>query len=221
MAAHLEKEHRHRQHQPDPEPVGHVDQLSVRAGLCCDRHRFQRHPADRARARPGLADLRVHRTGVLRDLLGAGVAGAHRAGSASAGRGGTGGGTLRVNARVPKRVSAERIQTPLRTKVVRDAVLLDSQRPVPVHAHPADRIDRGGLLDGSRCVRVGLHGSRVLLPPRGIQGEGDARRRGVRAARSERRIRGDHGLEGGRHDDGNSIAHDIAERVVPLHRDVV
>ncbi len=54
--------------QPDPEPALHVDQLDVRAALRRHRRGLKRHAADRAGARPDLADLRVHRAGVDRAL---------------------------------------------------------------------------------------------------------------------------------------------------------
>ena len=66
MAAHLEHDDRHRQRQADPEPARHVDEFGVRPGLGGRHHRLERHAADRARARPDLPDLRVHRAGVDR-----------------------------------------------------------------------------------------------------------------------------------------------------------
>ena len=64
VAAHFQDEDRQRQNQPDPEPPGHVREFAVLADLRRRFDRLQRHSADRAIARPHLADLRVHRAGV-------------------------------------------------------------------------------------------------------------------------------------------------------------
>ncbi len=56
--------HRNGQHQADPEPPRHIDELRARPRVGCRHHRLQRHAADRARARPRLPHLRVHRAGV-------------------------------------------------------------------------------------------------------------------------------------------------------------
>ena len=66
MAAHLEDDDRDGEREADPEPPRHVDELGVRPGLGGRRRRLERHAADRAGARPGLTDLRVHRAGVDR-----------------------------------------------------------------------------------------------------------------------------------------------------------
>ncbi len=73
MRAHLQHEHRHGEHEPDPEPARHVEQFGIGAGVGGGQHGLERHAADRAGARPDLADLRMHRAGVdgaLRHRLG-------------------------------------------------------------------------------------------------------------------------------------------------------
>ena len=66
VPAHLQRDDRNGEDDADPEAPGHVDELGIGAGLRGDGHRFERHPADRARARPDLPDLRMHRAGVDR-----------------------------------------------------------------------------------------------------------------------------------------------------------
>ena len=67
MAAHLQRDDRQRQCRRDPEPPRHVGAFAARVVLG-NRARFglQRHAADRAMARPDLADFRMHRAGVDR-----------------------------------------------------------------------------------------------------------------------------------------------------------
>ena len=65
--SHGHQQQRNRTHGADPEADGEVDQLRVRTFIAGrDAHRLQRHAADRARTRPSLHDLRMHRTGILR-----------------------------------------------------------------------------------------------------------------------------------------------------------
>ena len=66
VRAHLEHDHRRGEHEPDPEPPRHVGELGVRAGLGGRHLGLERHAADRAGARPDLADLGMHRAGVDR-----------------------------------------------------------------------------------------------------------------------------------------------------------
>ena len=64
VTSHFEHEDRQGENKPDPEPPGHVGEFAVLADFCSRLDRLQRHSADWAIARPNLADLRVHRTGV-------------------------------------------------------------------------------------------------------------------------------------------------------------
>ncbi len=64
MSAHLQDEHRDGEGQTDPEPAAHMRQLGIGSAVGGHRGRLQRHPADRADARPDLPDLRMHGTGV-------------------------------------------------------------------------------------------------------------------------------------------------------------
>jgi hypothetical protein len=64
VPAHLQRDDRKRQDEADPEPARHVDQFVVRFRFGADQNRFQRHAADRARTRPHLPDLGMHRAGV-------------------------------------------------------------------------------------------------------------------------------------------------------------
>ena len=66
MAQHRQQEHNHGQRQRPPEAMREIAQLRVLLIVQGRHFRFQRHPADRAGARPFLADFRVHRTGVDR-----------------------------------------------------------------------------------------------------------------------------------------------------------
>ena len=50
----------------DPEPARHVGKLGIGAAVGGHHVRLERHAADRAAARPDLADLGMHRTGVDR-----------------------------------------------------------------------------------------------------------------------------------------------------------
>ena len=64
VAPHFQDEDRQRESQPDPEPPGHVHEFTVLADICRRLDWLQRHSADGAIARPHLAYLRVHWTGV-------------------------------------------------------------------------------------------------------------------------------------------------------------
>ena len=66
MPPHLQGDHGQGEDQPDPEASGHVLQLWAGARFGGHHLRLQRHSADRAGARPNLADLRMHRAGVDR-----------------------------------------------------------------------------------------------------------------------------------------------------------
>jgi hypothetical protein len=69
MGAQFQEDERRRQGGTDPEPPGHIHELGVRLALDTGGDRLQGHAADRAIARPFLADLRVHRTGIDHALL--------------------------------------------------------------------------------------------------------------------------------------------------------
>ena len=66
MAAHFEHEHRQRQREADPEAARHVLKLRIGLGVRGDDFGFERHTADRTRARSDLADLRMHRARIDR-----------------------------------------------------------------------------------------------------------------------------------------------------------
>ena len=70
MAAHFQSQHRRDQSRGGPQPAGHVHQLLIRFDNRARRNRLQRHAADRAMSRPGLADLGKHRAGVDRLVRG-------------------------------------------------------------------------------------------------------------------------------------------------------
>ena len=61
MPTHLECYDRKRQNEADPKPTAHIDELGIRTCFSRCKHRLQCHPADRARARPDLTNLRMHR----------------------------------------------------------------------------------------------------------------------------------------------------------------
>ena len=62
---HRDQKDGQRQRRADPKPPLHLDQFRVRPLLGRRLHRLQRHPALRARSRPILDDLRVHRARVF------------------------------------------------------------------------------------------------------------------------------------------------------------
>ena len=64
MRAHLQHDDRQRQHRRKPKPPCHVGEFA--AIVLAASFGFERHAADRASARTGLADLRMHRAGVDR-----------------------------------------------------------------------------------------------------------------------------------------------------------
>ena len=64
MAGHFEHDDRKRERKPDPEAPRHVGKLGIGAGVGGGQFGLERHAADRAGARPDLADLRMHRAGV-------------------------------------------------------------------------------------------------------------------------------------------------------------
>src|SRR5947207_7353990 len=70
IAAHLPGEYRRGQRQSDPDPSAHIREFGVWSLVGGDGHRLQRHAADRAAARPDLANLRMHRAGVDRLRIG-------------------------------------------------------------------------------------------------------------------------------------------------------
>jgi hypothetical protein len=63
--AHYEGEQGKSEHEPDPEPARDIDQLGIGPLLRGDRHRLQRHAADRTATRLVANNLRVHRAGPL------------------------------------------------------------------------------------------------------------------------------------------------------------
>src|SRR5688572_1976190 len=65
MAAHLQEEHGNGQCHANPEAPGHVPQFRAFAGLACRHQRLESHAANRTVPRAHLANLRVHRAGVL------------------------------------------------------------------------------------------------------------------------------------------------------------
>ena len=65
VAAHAEDHDRDGQDDADPEAAGHVAQFLGRAGVRGDDDGLEGHPADGAGAGAVLADLGVHRAGVL------------------------------------------------------------------------------------------------------------------------------------------------------------
>jgi len=65
VSPHLQQEDRDRERQTDPEPPRHVPQFRALASVSSRDHRLERHAADGTAPRPHLADLRMHRAGVL------------------------------------------------------------------------------------------------------------------------------------------------------------
>ena len=121
VPAHLQRDDRNGEDDADPEAPGHVDELGVGAGLRGDGHRFERHPADRARARPDLPDLRMHRAGVDRPS-------------------GTGAGRLVLRQEL-RRVGDEAFAAARRAEVVGAAgVVGPVLGGVRIDVHPADRV---------------------------------------------------------------------------------
>ncbi|MPM71072.1 hypothetical protein SDC9_118035 [bioreactor metagenome] len=167
---HRQQQHRQGQGGTDPEPAAHVDQLGVGPRRGRHHHRFECHAAPGAAARPGPADLRVHRAGVLDVRPGtARMAGVLRsgvvpvpgvvpvAGVVPAGVG-TGGGRVREVGHVRRGIGLEAAQTPVGAEVVRTAIMDGAVGRGGVDRHPADRID-----DADRRARVGLSGHGVPL----------------------------------------------------------
>ena len=67
--AHREHDQRQGEHRADPEPSRHVRELGILLLFEGRPNGLERHAADRARARPAAADLRVHRAGVEAALV--------------------------------------------------------------------------------------------------------------------------------------------------------
>jgi hypothetical protein len=148
VRAHLQHEHRQRERQPDPEPPGHVGEFRVRPAVGRSDLGFQRHAADRAGARPDLANLGMHRAGVDRAVR-------HRFGVA------------RAAAQVFFRVGRELGAAAAGAEVIgMAAVRVPVRRGVRIDRHAADRVERRAC---GRVVmmRVLVHNGRLRLIPLG------------------------------------------------------
>ena len=123
-----------------PEPPAEIAVLAV-VGLDSSVFRLQCHPADRARPRPNLLDLRVHRAGVDRPRVGWGKVSLRRV-------------------QVLLGIGREFLTATVRAEVIRRAVVLDAPRlGRRLDRHPTDRIGRrrvGGLRQTGPLSRTEL-----------------------------------------------------------------
>ncbi len=122
---HREREQGKREQAAQPEAAAHVEQFGARFVAERRRHRLERHPADRTRARGVAHDLGVHRTGETHRRR------RRRRGSP----GGRSQPTLGLR--------AEALAAAIAAEAVADAGVLEPTRALPVDAHAAHGIARG------------------------------------------------------------------------------